>query len=62
VVSFTLGRFTPRERARSTHWTGGWVGSRAVLNADVVRQNVLFLKSIKLKYMSPYNINIFMRF
>jgi hypothetical protein len=23
-----LGRFTPRERAPSTHWIGGWVGPR----------------------------------
>jgi hypothetical protein len=27
------GRFTSRERAPSTHWIGGWVGSRAVLDA-----------------------------
>jgi len=26
-------RFTPRERAPSTHWIGGWVGPRAVLDA-----------------------------
>jgi len=25
VVSFTPGRFTPRERAPGTHWIGGWV-------------------------------------
>jgi hypothetical protein len=28
------GRFTPRERVPSTHWIGGWVGPRAVLDAD----------------------------
>jgi hypothetical protein len=22
------GRFTPRERAPSTHWAGGWVGTK----------------------------------
>jgi hypothetical protein len=27
-----LGRFAPRERAPGTHWTGGWVGSRAGLD------------------------------
>jgi hypothetical protein len=27
------GRFTPRERVPVTHWTGGWEGSRAVLDA-----------------------------
>jgi hypothetical protein len=29
VVSFTPGRFTPRERVPGTHWIGGWVGPRA---------------------------------
>jgi hypothetical protein len=28
-------RFTPRERAAGTHWIGGWVGRRAVLDATV---------------------------
>jgi hypothetical protein len=32
------GRFTPRERALSTHWMGGWVGSSAVLDAVVKRK------------------------
>jgi hypothetical protein len=32
------GRFTPRERAPGTHWIGGWVGPRAVLDA-VMRNN-----------------------
>jgi hypothetical protein len=27
------GRFIPRERAPGTHWIGGWVGPRAVLDA-----------------------------
>jgi hypothetical protein len=27
------GRFTPTERAPGTHWIGGWVGPRAVLDA-----------------------------
>jgi len=27
------GRFTPRERAPSIQWIGGWVGPRAVLEA-----------------------------
>jgi hypothetical protein len=31
-------RFTPRERALGTHWIGGWVGLRAVLDADVKRK------------------------
>jgi hypothetical protein len=31
-------RFTPRERAPGTHWMGGWVGPRAVLDALVNRK------------------------
>jgi hypothetical protein len=32
------GRFSSRERAPGTHWIGGWVGPRAVLNAVVKRK------------------------
>jgi hypothetical protein len=32
------GRFIPRERALGTHWIGGWVGPRAVLDAVVKRK------------------------
>jgi hypothetical protein len=32
------GSFTPRERAPGTHWIGGWVGPRAVLDAVVERK------------------------
>jgi len=32
------GRFTPRERAPFTHWIGGCVGHRDVLNAVVKRE------------------------
>jgi hypothetical protein len=32
------GCFTPRERAPDTHWIGGWVGPRAVLDAVVKRK------------------------
>jgi hypothetical protein len=32
------GRFTPRERAPGTQWTGGWVDPRAVLDAVVKRK------------------------
>jgi hypothetical protein len=28
------GRFTPRKRAPGTHWIGGWVGPRAVLDEE----------------------------
>jgi hypothetical protein len=31
-------RFTPRERSPGTHWIGGWVGPRTVLDAVVKRK------------------------
>jgi hypothetical protein len=31
-------RFTPKETAPGTHWIGGWVGPRAVLNSVVKRK------------------------
>jgi hypothetical protein len=31
-------RFTPKERALGTHWIGGCVGSRAILDAVVKRK------------------------
>jgi hypothetical protein len=31
-------RFIPRERAPGTHWIGGWVGHRAVVDAVVKRK------------------------
>jgi hypothetical protein len=30
--------FTPREKAPGTHWIGGWVGPRAVLDLVVKRK------------------------
>jgi hypothetical protein len=39
VVSITpRPRFTPRERAPGTHCTGGWVGPRAGLDAEITEQ------------------------
>jgi hypothetical protein len=32
------GRFTPRGRTPGTHWIGGWVGPRTVLDAVVKRK------------------------
>jgi hypothetical protein len=32
------GRLTSREREPGTHWIGGWVGPRAVLDAVVKRK------------------------
>jgi hypothetical protein len=32
------GLFTPRDKAPGTHWIGGWVGPRAVLDARVKRK------------------------
>jgi hypothetical protein len=43
VVSITpRPRFTPGERAPGTHCTGGWVGPRAGLHAEV-RGKILWL-------------------
>jgi len=28
--------FTPRERAPGTHWIGGWVGPRAILDVVIL--------------------------
>jgi hypothetical protein len=33
------GRFTPREKAPGTHWTGGSVSPRAILDAVVKRKS-----------------------
>jgi hypothetical protein len=38
VVSFTPRPPYPRKRAPATHWIGGWVGPRAVLDAVVKRK------------------------
>jgi hypothetical protein len=35
-------RFTPGERAPGAHWTGGWVGPRAGLDAMENRKSVAF--------------------
>jgi hypothetical protein len=32
------GRFTPMEKSPGTHWIGGWVGPRTVLDAVVKRK------------------------
>jgi hypothetical protein len=32
------GRFNLRERARDTHWIGGWVGPRAGMDAVVKKK------------------------
>jgi hypothetical protein len=38
VVSFTPRQLYLRETAPGTHWTGGWVGPRGVLDAVVKRK------------------------
>jgi hypothetical protein len=39
------GRFTPRGRSPGTHWIGGWVGPRAVLDVVVERKIVVASRS-----------------
>jgi hypothetical protein len=36
-------RFNPKERATGTHWIGGWMGPRTVLDA-VVRRKIPSLR------------------
>jgi hypothetical protein len=43
------GRFTPRERPLGTHWIGGWVGPRAVLDAVVKRRIPSFRQKSNLR-------------
>jgi hypothetical protein len=38
IVSFTPRPLYPREKAPGTHWIGGWMGSRAVLDAVMKRK------------------------
>jgi hypothetical protein len=40
-------RFTPGERTLGTHWTGGWVGPRAGLDAEAREKNPLTLAGIE---------------
>jgi hypothetical protein len=43
------GRFTPVERAPSTHWIGGWVKPRADLD-DVEKRNFLTLPGLEIRH------------
>jgi hypothetical protein len=38
VVSFMSQPFYPQGKSAGTHWIGGWVGARAVLNVVVKRK------------------------
>jgi hypothetical protein len=42
-------RFTPRESAPGTHWIGGWVGPRAILDAVVKRKIPSPLRELNLR-------------
>jgi len=43
------GRFTPRESASGTHWMGGWVGPRAVLDTVVkLTKNAFLFTSVSI--------------
>jgi hypothetical protein len=49
------GRFTRRERAPGTHWTGGWVGPRAVLDAMVKRKIPSISKHVNYEFKRGIN-------
>jgi hypothetical protein len=42
------GRFTPGERAPSTHWTRGWMGPGANLDA-MVKRKCLIIPGLELR-------------
>jgi hypothetical protein len=53
------GRFTLREKATGTHWIGGWVGPRAVLDIAVVQyQQIKMILTLKLKSQTSY-VNVY---
>jgi hypothetical protein len=53
VVSFTPGRFTPRERAAGTHWIGSWVGPRTGLDTVMKRKIHIPCRDSNLRSSSP---------
>jgi hypothetical protein len=52
--SFTPGRFIPKENAPGTHWIGGWVGPRTVLDAVIKVKVELSLCLTKHDAMKAY--------
>jgi len=38
ILDLGTGHFTPRQRTPGAHWTGGWVGPRAVLDTVMKRK------------------------
>jgi hypothetical protein len=44
------GRFTPGERAPSTHWTGSWVDPRVGLH-DVEKRTFLTIPELELRLL-----------
>jgi hypothetical protein len=51
VISITLLTLYPRERAPSTHWIGGRVGPRTVLD-DVQKRIFLILTGPELRFIT----------
>jgi hypothetical protein len=52
------GYFTPRERAPSTHWIGGWVGPRYGL--DILQKIISFDTTLKsLHTLLSHNVQVF---
>jgi len=49
-----VSRYTPRERAPGTHWTGGWVGPRAVLDALCVYVYMYVVLHVQLSLLFIY--------
>jgi hypothetical protein len=49
------GHFTFRERDPGTHWIGGWVGPRAVLDAVMKRKIPRMSERTRLNYLNKLN-------
>jgi hypothetical protein len=53
VFSFTPRSLYPQERVPATHWIGGWVGSRAGLDAVLKRKISLLLPGLEPPTIQP---------
>jgi hypothetical protein len=56
VIGFTFC-FNPRERVSGTHWIGGWVGKRAILD-EVSKRKILLLHRLQLLSSGPQPLTL----
>jgi hypothetical protein len=60
AIASRPGRFTPREGSLGTHWLGGWVGPRAVLDAVVMCRSKIYNFKIPAKKTKFYHCVVWM--